>query len=142
MINTIIYIVLSLVIFALLYVVLISRHNIKKLLSHYVQSEMDKHAIMQKLNEVSEELNRMELEKSDGFVRFLSESRDWAFKYIEEVQTALAEFDKDVTPELQWFNKFGLILGETAHTDVLKRISEAYDKLKLVLPENTETPNN
>lgn len=142
MINTIIYIVLSLVIFALLYVVLISRHNIKKLLSHYVQSEMDKHAIMQKLNEVSEELNRMELEKSDGFVRFLSESRDWAFKYIEEVQTALAEFDKDVTPEFQWFNKFGLILGETAHTDVLKRISEAYDKLKLVLPENTETPNN
>jgi len=142
MINTIIYIVLSLVIFALLYVVLISRHNIKKLLSHYVQSEMDKHAIMQKLNEVSEELNRIELEKSDGFVRFLSESRDWAFKYIEEVQTALAEFDKDVTPELQWFNKFGLILGETAHTDVLKRISEAYDKLKLVLPENTETPNN
>jgi len=142
MINTIIYIVLSLVIFALLYVVLISRHNIKKLLSHYVQSEMDKHAIMQKLNEVSEELNRMELEKSDGFVRFLSESRDWAFKYIEEVQKALAEFDKDVKPEFEWAKSFGMVLGETAHTDVLKRISEAYDKLKSVLPENGETPNN
>jgi len=58
------------------------------------------------------------------------------------VQKALAEFDKDVKPEFEWAKSFGMVLGETAHTDVLKRISEAYDKLKSVLPENGETPNN
>ena len=94
------------------------------------------------LMELQKEIEQITLKESDGFVKFLSQSRDWAFQYIEEVQTALSEFDEIVKPSLEWYNTFGLVVGESAHTDVLKRISEAYDKLKLVLPENTETPNN
>ena len=83
-----------------------------------------------------------ELSETDGFVKFISQSRDWAFQYIEEVQTALSEFDKSVDPLLKWAMRFGILNGETAHTKILSEISEAYDKLKSVLPENTETPNN
>ncbi len=29
------------------------------------------------------------IEKTDGFLKFVSESREWAFKYIEDVQQAI-----------------------------------------------------
>jgi hypothetical protein len=29
------------------------------------------------------------IEQTDGFVKFLSESRDWAFNYIEDVQSSI-----------------------------------------------------
>ena len=83
-----------------------------------------------------------ELSESDGFVKFISQSRDWAFDYIEEVQKVLAEFDEEVGPQLQWANTYGSVTGETVHTNTIKVISEAYDKLKSVLPKNNETPNN
>jgi hypothetical protein len=114
----------------------------KKIFALYIQSELDKHLIYQKLEEVSRELSAKDLAETDGFVKFISQSRDWAFEYIEDVQTALSEFDKTVDPLLKWAMRFGILNGETAHTKILSEISEAYDKLKSVLPENTETPNN
>jgi hypothetical protein len=131
-----------LTIFILLYVIVKSNIQKKKILSLYIQSEMHKHMLGQKIEELQKELSTKELSETDGFVKFISQSRDWAFEYIEEVQKVLAEFDEKVAPELQWSNTFGQVLGDSAHTVVLKRISEAYDKLKSVLPENTETPNN
>jgi hypothetical protein len=96
----------------------------------------------QKIEELQKELSAKELSETDGFVKFISQSRDWAFQYIEEVQKALAEFDEIVDPALEWAMRFGVLNGETANVKILREISEAYDKLKLVLPENTETPNN
>ena len=112
------------------------------MLALYIQSEMDKYLLVQKLEQVSKELSTRELSETDGFVKFISQSRDWAFEYIEEVQKALVEFDKEVSPQLKWANTYGTLDGETVHTNTIKIISEAYDKLKSVLPENTETPNN
>ena len=38
------------------------------------------------------------IEETDGFLKFVTESREWAFKYIEDVQSAIiklkAEFEK------------------------------------------------
>ena len=130
------------IIFILLYVIVKSNIQKKKILSLYIQSEMHKHMLGQKIEELQKELSTKELSETDGFVRFISQSRDWAFQYIEEVQTALSEFDKSVDPLLKWAMRFGILNGETAHTKILSEISEAYDKLKSVLPENTETPNN
>jgi hypothetical protein len=114
----------------------------RKLLSMYIQVEMDKYLISQKLQEVSEKLATKELVETDGFIKFISQSRDWAFEYIEEVQKALAEFDKEIAPRLEWATTYGRLAGNTVHTDTINIISEAYNKLKSVLPENTETPNN
>jgi len=130
--------------FTLIFVYLVIRLNIqkRKLVGFYIQSEMDKHLLSQKLDELFKELSARQLSETDGFVKFISQSRDWAFEYIEEVQKALAEFDKEVSPQLEWANTYGRLSGETVHTNTVKVISEAYDKLKSVLPENTETPNN
>jgi hypothetical protein len=129
-------------ILTLSYLTIKSNIQKKKILAMYIQVELDKHIIYQKLEELSKELSTRELSETDGFVKFISQSRDWAFEYIEEVQKALVEFDKEVSPQLKWANTYGTLDGETVHTNTIKIISEAYDKLKSVLPENTETPNN
>jgi hypothetical protein len=129
-------------ILTLLYFFIKTNIQKRRLLALYVQVEMDKYLIVQKLEEVSKELSAKELAETDGFVKFISQSRDWAFEYIEEVQKALNEFDKEVSPKLEWANTFGKLAGETVHTETIKTISEAYDKLKTVLPKDNQTPNN
>jgi len=54
----------------------------------------------------------------------------------------LAEFDEEVAPQLEWANNYGNLAGDTVHTETITKISEAYNKLKSVLPKNDETPNN
>jgi hypothetical protein len=140
--GLIVFSLIGISLLVLLYLLVKSNFQKKKILALYIQAEMDKYFLGQKVEELSNQLSTLKLSESDGFVKFISQSRDWAFQYIEEVQSALKEFDNEVAPEFEWAKTFGMVLGETTHTIVLKRISEAYDKLKLVLPENTETPNN
>jgi hypothetical protein len=108
----------------------------------YMQQLADNFLLQKEVERLYQEIENKKLEQTDGFLKFVSESRDWAFAYIEEVQKSLAEFDNTVEPLLGWAMKFGVLNGETANTKILREISEAYDKLKSVLPENTETPNN
>jgi effector-binding domain-containing protein len=130
--------------FITLLLTIVVRLNIqkRKIFAALIQSEMDKHLILQKLEQVSKELSTKQLSETDGFVKFISQSRDWAFEYIEEVQKALTEFDEEIASKLEWANTYGKVAGDTVHTETIKTISEAYDKLKLVLPKNNETPNN
>ena len=71
----------------------------------------------------------------ENFIKFLSDSRDWAFTYIEDVQKALDKFITDVEPEIIYFEKYGGILS-TGRPDYisLKKISESFKELKSVMP--------
>jgi hypothetical protein len=108
----------------------------------YMQQLADNFLLQKEVERLYQEIENKKLEQTDGFLKFVSESRDWAFAYIEEVQKALTEFDEVVDPALGWAMKFGVLNGETANVKILREISEAYNKLKSVLPENNETPNN
>jgi hypothetical protein len=117
--------------------------NLFKALSDlYMQEMADKMLLQKRVEQLYQDIENAKLEQTDGFLKFVSDSRDWAFQYIEEVQTALSEFDKTVAPTLGWANTYGLTTGSTAHTDALQKISEAYEKLKEVLPKENQTPNN
>lgn len=94
---------------------------------------------------LGEEINKRDaksLEQTEGFLKFISDSRDWAFEYIEEVQQALQDFDLQMEPIIEWSRTYGIVNGDNAHTEALEKISLAYDKLKSVLPEENKTPNN
>jgi hypothetical protein len=114
----------------------------KSLSSIMLQDKADNALLQRKIQDLYQEIENVKLQDTDGFLKFVSDSRDWAFQYIEEVQTALSEFDKSVAPTIEWSNTYGLVTGSTAHTDALQKISEAYDKLKEVLPKENQTPNN
>lgn len=53
---------------------------------------LEKFTVGKKLESVIAENETNKLEKDDGFLKFISESRDWAFKYIEDVQQAIKEY--------------------------------------------------
>jgi hypothetical protein len=114
----------------------------KSLSELYMQGLADNFLLSKKVEQLVQEIENKKLEDTDGFLKFVSDSRDWAFEYIEEVQKALAEFDEVVAPQLEWATTYGTLAGESVHTNTVNTISEAYKKLRTVLPKNTETPNN
>ena len=99
----------------------------------YVQAEIDKSILSEKMQELMSEKELSKLQESDGFVKFLSDSRDWAFGYIEDVQVALEDFDKKISPILEYYSTYGASVNGL-HIDITRDISKAYEDLKKVLP--------
>jgi MoaA/NifB/PqqE/SkfB family radical SAM enzyme len=74
----------------------------------------------------------------ENFIKFLSDSRDWAFGYIEEVQTGLTKFVTDIEPEINYFKEYGDVTSMQPNYYSLKKITDAYDELTKLLPKEEE----
>jgi alpha-L-fucosidase len=74
----------------------------------------------------------------ENFIKFLSDSRDWAFEYIEDVQTQLETFVRDIEPEIMYFDEYGLVGDAYPHYHSMKKISAAYKDLRKLLPEEVD----
>ena len=140
MIDTIIIVVLgsAMLCFVVAYVV-----TLKKLISSQKLAGklyVDNFA----LEEYIKTLKNLKEDKSDqqvhqeNFLKFLSDSRDWAFNYIEEVQSGLNKFVSDVEPEINYFKEYGDLISMEPNYNSLKRISQAYEELKKLLPKEEE----
>lgn len=77
-----------------------------------------------------------ELEAKDAFIKFLSESRDWSFAYIEDTQKAVGKFVSDIEPEINYFDEYGIVSSAWPHYYSMKKISESYKQLKQILPDD------
>jgi hypothetical protein len=127
LLNTSAYIASSIVFAILIYLVIslmISNTRIKKTLA---QSQVEKLALIKKIEELSEKVGDSSISNTEGFVRFISESRDMAFKYIEDVQKSISDL-KD------YFDKNGLNLTVDKAEEMTKRIEEVIE----YLPENSK----
>ena len=83
------------------------------------------------------EENKTDLEKSnEAFLKFISDSRDWAYQYIDDVQASLNKFITDVEPEIAYFDEYGVAGSAYPHYHSMKKISGAYKELKRLLPED------
>lgn len=76
----------------------------------------------------------------ENFIKFLSESRDWAFTYIEDVQNVIKKFIDEVQPQLDYYNQYGTVVEGMVppHDFALKKISKEIDDLKKLLPEESD----
>jgi alpha-L-fucosidase len=74
----------------------------------------------------------------ENFIKFLSDSRDWAFEYIEDVQEQLENFVRDIEPEIMYFDEYGVVGDAYPHYHSMKKISAAYKNLKKLLPEEVD----
>lgn len=111
----------------------IQRKRAKETLLMLIDAELAKYELQKALQIITEEQQNREVEQSDGFLKFVSDSREWAFNYIEDVQTKLAVFDYDINEIL---NIYSLEPGkDSVSAEILKEISEAYADLKSVLPK-------
>lgn len=75
---------------------------------------------------------------NEDFLKFISDSRDWAYQYIEEVQAGLKTFIDEVGPQIDYYDHYGAAVdGMMApHDFALKKISSEFKKLKNLLPED------
>lgn len=81
------------------------------------------------------------IEQTEGFVKFLSESRDWAFQYIETTQSEIKKFVEIVGPQMEYYDKYGRIIN-SVHTKSMNKIFDAYQELVNLLPETTKQGEN
>lgn len=80
-----------------------------------------------------------ELVHKENFIKFLSDSRDWAFEYIEDVQDALNTFIDSVDNDIKYFDTYGDVLStERPDYQSMKRISIAYKELIKIMPKQEE----
>jgi biopolymer transport protein ExbB/TolQ len=76
---------------------------------------------------------------TQNFIKFLSDSRDWAYQYIEDVQGGLKKFMEEVSPQLDYYNNYGVVVEGMIppHDFALKKISKEVEELKRFLPKES-----
>jgi hypothetical protein len=126
MMDVIVYILLSGIIFYLAYRNFIQRQNYSRLASTNLQALLDLQLMKKELERAATEINNVKLEKDDGFVKFLSQSRDWAYEYIATTQEAINKFNTDMEETLT---------SDLKPAQKLAKIKNINAELKNILPE-------
>lgn len=101
-------------------IVLLSKSYIKnkKLSNEASKLFVEKSALVARLDVLLNEEDSKNVESTEGFLRFVSQSREWAFEYIEDIQQALYAYDIALS------------------LDDAQVLNEAYKKLISFLPED------
>jgi hypothetical protein len=73
----------------------------------------------------------------ENFIKFLSDSRDWAFGYIEDVQKGLEKFISYADPEINYFDENSDTSKGTDYHKFMKNFSKEYEELKKLMPTDT-----
>lgn len=70
----------------------------------------------------------------ENFLKFLSDSREAAFEYIEEVQNGLNKFVNEVDPIMNYWDEYAGVVY-TPHDKSISELLESYKELKQLLPK-------
>ena len=126
---------IALVIFVALVITNIhTRLQNNKLKASLTQESIDRAIVMQEMQKLMAEIDTKNSNQNDGFLKFVSESREAAFKYIEEVQAAIGEFDNRVGPVVKHYKETGKVL-ERRPSELVRELTQAYDKLMDSMPK-------
>jgi threonyl-tRNA synthetase len=135
MVDFIIFSLIILVVVTLLISVVRLRLKNVRLASELLQSSLDQNILLTKLAEELKRKEEVSLEKTDGFLKFISESRELAFEYIETMQEALVKFKDKVGPEIEYMLTYGTATGDNLQSKSFLKIEKAYKELiKETLP--------
>ena len=129
MIDFIIFLLTILVVVTLLISVVKLKLNNRKLASELLQATLDQNILLTKLAEELKKKEEVSVEKTDGFLKFISESRDMAFEYIETMQEAIVKFKNSVGPEIDYMLTYGTSTGDNLQSSSFLKIEKAYIEL-------------
>jgi len=132
-------IVISTCLFSVTVAYLTLAYNFNKIRDQYQKLFIDMMLLEKLINEIEEsKIKTDESVHKENFIKFLSDSRDWAYQYIEEVQTGLNNFINETEPEINYFREYGDTMAMAPNYFSMKKISEEYEKLKSLLREEEE----
>jgi hypothetical protein len=112
------YITMSVVIATLTYFVIFLVIKSRRLVKVAAQAEINRMILSEMLTNLMNEKDDQSVESTEGFLKFISDSRDWAFDYIEKVQDAINAYD------------------EALSKDDAVAMNEAYKNLLSMLPQD------
>jgi len=130
----------SFVLFILLFILLSGlfvkyKINNFRLAQINLQLAIEKAELLKRLQESLNKEAKTPIGQTEGFINFISQSRDWAFDYIETVQVGIDNFIRDAGPSIEYFDKYGDAIW-TPLTEGMEKISVAYKDLKSLIPED------
>jgi hypothetical protein len=135
MLDFVIFLIIILLIITLLISVVKLRIKNRKLAASLLQATLDQNILLTKLAEELKKKEEVSVEKTEGFLKFISESRDLAFTYIEAMQEALVKFRDKVGPEIEYMLTYGTVAGDSFQSKSFLKIEKAYKELiKETLP--------
>jgi hypothetical protein len=86
-------------------------------------------------NSLSTQSKTDKQQADEAFLKFVSDSRDWAYEYIESVQASLTKFVSDAGPAIDYWDEYGSAMS-TPLDQGMGKISKAYKELIALLPED------
>lgn len=124
--NLTAFIIYTVVLSLFLFIIIFMSARLIKLAKQNAQLEIDCNVYFEELSRHIANQDSQAIEETQGFMRFVSESREKAFEYIASVQEAIEEYRKiaDVVP-----------LSHDMTVEQAEKLSKAYDKLMDFLPK-------
>lgn len=114
-------------------------YNFNKLRDQYQKIFIDMMLLDKLISDIEDsKLKSDESVHKENFIKFLSDSRDWAYQYIEDVQAGLTNFINETAPEINYFKEYGDTMAMAPNYYSMKKIAEEYEKLKTLLPVEEE----
>jgi hypothetical protein len=132
MFSYIVFVILSLIFFKLIVDNARLRIRQRELFKKSLQLVADKELLLQKIESKQDEVD---IEKTDGFLKFVTQSREWAFDYINTVQSGIHKFKTEAGPAIQYFDTYGDAMW-TPLSDGMVKISAAYKELSTLIPDD------
>lgn len=129
MLKFIIFSIVSIAFFSLMLNNITLRFSNMKLNEELLKSFINYNIVLEK--KISQESEK--IEQSDGFLKFVSDSRDWAYAYIESVQEEINDFITIVGPDIEYLESYKPPIISEEATD---RLVVGYKKIKALIPED------
>jgi len=95
------------------------------------QYVLDYIILSEKMEELIKKQDSKKIEETDGFLKFVTESREWAFKYIEDVQSAIVKLKKESS-------RIPLVPGSYLLAEELEDLRKAITDVLRQLPEDSK----
>ncbi len=113
------------------------RFKVYKLDKEVQQHILNYIIISGKMEEMVKKEDVKQIEETEGFLKFVSDSRDWAFQYIEKVQIAIKNFQDVFHPIAEQYYKDKKVYGlpTAINQEEFGKLFEAYKKLIDELPD-------
>ena len=92
--------------------------------------------LLDKLKDKDKE-DSVKTDVQEGFINFLNQSRESAFEYIENVQSTLGNVVTDLSPIVEFHDKYGAIF-DTDTRNQMQVVSHSFRELKKLIPEEVD----
>lgn len=136
--DIILYVVITLLFAASIAILILQRHEIKNIREAVFYTTLQNALLKEEVAIQKQNVENAKLANDDSFVKFLSDSRNWAFEYIEKVQEAISNFKNSVEVSAKYYEDTGYI-AESVHKNSLETFVKAYRELEEFLPIEDET---